>query len=147
MPAAVLAALALVASCRSGPETSQEAEANKPSPSPSVFIEINGSVEVGYAANVAIGACTQLIGSNNPVSISLRNEEGDIIGTIQVTLLSGDVPILVPRGRCSGAGSYTIEVPEVAFYQAEVDGRPAGAISLEELEAAEFTFDLSIETA
>jgi hypothetical protein len=89
----------------------------------------------------SVSHCITLIASHNPVHVTIRNETATIIGTEDVTLLAGSS---VLSGECTGALGYSITVPQSEFYQGEVNGIPAGAISDADLRVGNGTFDLDV---
>jgi len=83
------------------------------------------------------------------IQITIRDGDGNVIGTT-TSVATRVTPVSDPNGtldvtECSFEGTYSVDVPKVAFYSvaAEVEGfTPSSPISYKDLETAGFKFDL-----
>jgi hypothetical protein len=143
----VLAAACILsfAACSSKTVTLLPASSASTSASPTVSanITVHGNVEVAYGESRDSMSCAVKIGQGNPVSVGFKDASGTLLATQQVTLLAGDVPFLGP-GSCSGLRMYRVTVSQQDLYQVEVNGKPAGSVSLSDLQASDYTFDVSV---
>ncbi len=108
-------------------------------PSAAPKVTINGT----YFATDVDHHCYSYADLVSGKTIVFRNAQGEVIGTtttgdvVDVENVVGGHASPVPGafGACREWASYAIEVPQESFYQAQVEGRTVGTISLVDLQA------------